>query len=344
MLCHKEYTLEKNFISLNSYISIEINAHAVIILLLILRARGKSECCYPWLFGSQPCERAFRAARSMTPTFSTMINFTVLGLIRRLHRLQIQVDLESMSDTTGIIYPCKVVHDKKSGINKDSMYTCENITNKNIEEAVQFSLQKARSAMEELGMKELLTEQKQWDHTSGDSRDIEIKPENIDDDSDDGPLVVDEYTPLNSELDDQECKDMVENLAQLEEKKVIDTKVKERVTYLCQRSASGLDGKSCIPLYNCKATDQSDKSNTVGKKQRLTHKYFEIDHHGEKIYVRKSTLVWLFQEGERVSSDRLFRVRSKQPYSSSLNQIATSKRITPNKLNNAIGPRPCTVR
>ena len=57
-----------------------------------------------------------------------------------------------MSDTTGIIYPL-VVHDKKSGINKDSMYTCENITNKNFEEAVQFSLQKARSAMEELGMK-----------------------------------------------------------------------------------------------------------------------------------------------------------------------------------------------
>ena len=83
-----------------------------------------------------------------------------------------------MSDITGIIYPRKVVHDKKSRINKDSMYTCENITNKNIEEAVQFSLQKARSAMEELGMKDLLIEQKQWDHTSGDSQDIEIKPEN----------------------------------------------------------------------------------------------------------------------------------------------------------------------
>ena len=264
LLCHKEYILEKNFISLNSYISIEINAHAVIILLLILRRRGKSDCCYPWLLGSQPCEQAFRAAHGMTLTFSTMINFTVLGLIRRLHRLQIQVDPESTSDTTRIIYPCKVAHDKKSGIIKDSMYTCEKITNKNIEEAVQFSLQKARSAMEELGMKDLLIEQKQWDHTSGDSQDIEIKPENIDDDHDDEPSdVVDEYTPLNSELDDQECKDMVENLAQLKEKKITDTKVKERVTYLCQRSTSGLDGKSCIPLYNCKATDQSDKSNIL---------------------------------------------------------------------------------
>ena len=34
------------------------------------------------------------------------------------------------------------------------------------------------------------------------------------------------------------------------------------------------------------------------------------------IFIRKTTAVWLFQEGERVSSDRLFRVRNKQPFSS----------------------------
>jgi len=34
------------------------------------------------------------------------------------------------------------------------------------------------------------------------------------------------------------------------------------------------------------------------------------------VYIRKSTAVWLFQEFERVSIDRIFRVRSKQPNSS----------------------------
>ena len=33
------------------------------------------------------------------------------------------------------------------------------------------------------------------------------------------------------------------------------------------------------------------------------------------ICIRKTTAIWLFQEGERVSSDRLFRVRAKQPFS-----------------------------
>jgi len=98
LLFQDDYTLERNFISLNSYLCIEINAHAIIILVLILRTQGLSEYCFPWMLGSQPCERAFRAARSMTPTFSTMINFTVLGLIKRLHKLQIQVDLEAESE------------------------------------------------------------------------------------------------------------------------------------------------------------------------------------------------------------------------------------------------------
>ena len=110
----------------------------------------------------------------MSPTFSTMINFTVLGLIRRLHKLQIQVDLESVSEATGIIYPHKVAHEKKSGINSNSMYICENITNKSIEDAVQSSLHKVKATMEDLGMKDLLMKEKQWDNIYGDSKD-EIK-------------------------------------------------------------------------------------------------------------------------------------------------------------------------
>jgi len=48
------------------------------------------------------------------------------------------------------------------------------------------------------------------------------------------------------------------------------------------------------------ATDQLEK------KRKLSNNFIEVDHNGEKIYIRKSTLVWPFQEGERVSSDRLF--------------------------------------
>ncbi len=36
-------------------------------------------------------------------------------------------------------------------------------------------------------------------------------------------------------------------------------------------------------------------------------------HNDEEYYIRKQTAVWLFQESERLSSDRLFRVRAKMP-------------------------------
>ena len=313
LLCHEDYTLESNFISLNSYLCIEINAHALIIFVLMLRKYGKSMYCLPWLLGSQPCEKAFRAARSMSPTFSTMINFTVLGLIRRLHKLQIQVDLESISEATGIIYPHKVAHDKKSGMNKDTMYTCENITNKNIEDAIKFSLQKAKAAMEDLGMKELLVKGKKWDDVYGDSKDDVIKKD-VDDDDD--LKVADEYVPMISELDNQECKEITENIAQLEEKKIIDKSIKQKATYLCQREIADTDGRTFIPMYK-----KMDMKSSVDKKHGLRHKYIEIEYKGENIYVRKSTIVWLLQESERVSSDRLFRVRVKQPYSTLEKQI-----------------------
>ena len=57
----------------------------------------------------------------------------------------------------------------------------------------------------------------------------------------------------------------------------------------------------------------------------MSFKFISVAHNGETIYIRKSTLVWLFQEGERVSSDRLFRVRVKQPYSTSLHHIPTKE-------------------
>ena len=39
-------------------------------------------------------------------------------------------------------------------------------------------------------------------------------------------------------------------------------------------------------------------------------KLIEIIHNDESIFVRKMIVVWLFQEDERMSSDRLFHVRA----------------------------------
>ena len=43
--------------------------------------------------------------------------------------------------------------------------------------------------------------------------------------------------------------------------------------------------------------------------------FVEISLYDQTVCIRKTTIVWLLQESEFVSNDRLFRIRSKQPHS-----------------------------
>lgn len=87
-LQENNYSIDKNFISSNAYTCIELNAHGLILLIEKLRESNQSSFT-PWLCSSQPCEKIFRQIRSMTSTFSTVVNFNLLGILRRLNRLQI---------------------------------------------------------------------------------------------------------------------------------------------------------------------------------------------------------------------------------------------------------------
>ena len=51
----------------------------------------------------------------MTSTFSTIINFSMYGLLQRLHHLHIQTQLESEAEETGIFYPRVLAHARKIG-------------------------------------------------------------------------------------------------------------------------------------------------------------------------------------------------------------------------------------
>ena len=59
----KEYSIQSNFITENSYSCIELNAHSLIILLQT--ARKCDHSFLPWLHGSQSCEKLFRTVRSI---------------------------------------------------------------------------------------------------------------------------------------------------------------------------------------------------------------------------------------------------------------------------------------
>lgn len=83
---YKEKLTEKSFITSNTYTGIELNGHGLV--LLIKKLKDNPEQFLPWLFSSQPCEKNFRQTRSMTSTFSTIVNFSMLDILRRLSRIQ----------------------------------------------------------------------------------------------------------------------------------------------------------------------------------------------------------------------------------------------------------------
>lgn len=68
---------------------------------------------------------------------------------------------------------------------------------------------------------------------------------------------------------------------------------------------------SALPVYE----EHTVKTKKAIKKKRH-NPFVEISYKGKVMHIHKTTVVWLFQEGERVSADRLFRVRGNQPYSS----------------------------
>lgn len=93
----KTYTLAENFMSSNAYACLEINAHSLIKFIIKLRNSNRLELFLPLLLGSQTCESTFRQLRSMTSTFSTVVNFTLYDMLQRLRRIQLLNDIVTKS-------------------------------------------------------------------------------------------------------------------------------------------------------------------------------------------------------------------------------------------------------
>lgn len=79
-LYHNGYSEADHFITQNAYICIELNSHLIInVIYNVIKGHFPTEALRFWTYGSQGCEQAFRLLRSMTSTFSTIVNFTLKG-------------------------------------------------------------------------------------------------------------------------------------------------------------------------------------------------------------------------------------------------------------------------
>lgn len=172
---NKAFNIKNNFITANAMSCIELNAHSLIIFIRTLRDHIPNGSNYflPWLLGSQPCEATFRAARSMTGTFSTIVNFSLLGFLQRLHRLQIQLQLETESSETGITYPRVEKHNAKIGHKEgNKKVSLSDVSDDDIAAIIKEAKEEAIKAIKELGM---VVKGGKWEERSA-KNSKEIKP------------------------------------------------------------------------------------------------------------------------------------------------------------------------
>lgn len=76
-----------------------LNGHSI--LLMIEKNRQRNCKVLPWLYSSQPCEETFRYIKSMTTTQSTIVNYSLRDILRRLNRIQVLNEISTDLDKLG---------------------------------------------------------------------------------------------------------------------------------------------------------------------------------------------------------------------------------------------------
>lgn len=82
-----------NFITLEGFLAIEMNCWNLLKLVRLCRDVYSDEIFLIFLMNSQICEKFFRQLRSMTSTYSTVINFSALEILEKIQKIQIQEEI-----------------------------------------------------------------------------------------------------------------------------------------------------------------------------------------------------------------------------------------------------------
>lgn len=284
------YSLQDNFISLNSYLCIEINAHALLNIIFKCLKNEDFESFLPCFFGSQACESLFRQLRSMSTTYSTVVNCSVLEALHKLRRIQLQeyvsvhqfhtdgeklffprnkhlhAHYDEKSKYSSGSNPPDVFFDSKIPVNIDTMHN-----------ALIKSKKDAHTAISKLGVK---LDKKVADDLDVNEIDDLLVGDDVSDDDYHG--VEEEEEEVEEEEDDDDDED--DNESDLEKNKKEDEGINEPME---------VDGDF----------------ETRKMSQFLTRKRND----GEIEYVRKSTIVWqLNKTTNKLSSDRMVRVKESE--------------------------------
>lgn len=97
-------SLKNNFLTPNCYSCIELNAFSLVQVLFYLKDNNLPNLFLPHLYSSQACESTFRQFRSLTSTYSTVVNCSVKEILSRVSKIQLQNKIVHCN-TSNFFYP-----------------------------------------------------------------------------------------------------------------------------------------------------------------------------------------------------------------------------------------------
>ena len=250
----RSMTVRDNFITNNCYMCVELNAHSLLAYIITIRDSFPDlpECFTPWIMGSQSAEKMFRSLRSISSTFSTIVNFSMLGMLQRLHKLGIKEDLESESEREhhDIHFSRLESHKKKTGHGKISHFdVC--LTDEAIYDSLKQAEERAKSAATKLGMADDLKRKSKWETPPIPSNIMQCEVEDDETYEDEEKVTEEDGNEIDA---DYTGNDIIDDLQKLKESNVIDGELFKKGTTKAKKMFMPSVG---IPTYENKPLTQN---------------------------------------------------------------------------------------
>jgi len=103
---HSEMSMDKLFITVPAHFSIELNAHSLLVICLLVYQHDLPESALSISnYKSQTCESSFRDTRSMSGAFSSVVNFTTQQFLKRAGKLTVLTNLKNQSESGHLSCP-----------------------------------------------------------------------------------------------------------------------------------------------------------------------------------------------------------------------------------------------
>lgn len=334
------YSEVKNFITVNSYTCLELNAHGLLNLILKCMIQKDFSNFYPWIYSSQACEGYFRLLRSIASTFSMIVNCTILEFSHKIKRLEM---LATVVSTEFEDFPLKFPASRflngsyekqteKFDILKQFDVTDNDITTQSIINVLEDARKMAEDDCKKLGMSIDISAaseiQLKFKETTFENRSFN----DVEDDEDDEEIEEDEENNEDSlvEGDPEEMNLFEENR---EENLEVDESAGDVTNGQIPVSipVPSLEELEIFSAYEdesefpeCLDTDET----SISPEDR----YVLIRDTNKKVKkVRKSSLCWFFNNHHKLSSDRLRRVQQSDNSQRSINVDVQTHVIMPKK-------------